>query len=396
MALYPAAVHRLIPPGSSDPKITPRIAILHVDAGNADSLYGFFLERSGGIESHFHVKRDGTVEQYRDTAYQADANYQANDFAISIETQGYGDGVWTGAQIAAIKKLLMWCQATHGIPLKKCAEWTGTGVGYHSQFPQWSPVVKSCPGPRRILQFNATLVNWMAKENRPKPVPPPKPEKSVKFRVAFVNIFSANKAKVFGIVQLIKAIKLSGWRRPDSIGVAEGEGLGLVPGYQKCVYRQDGRAGREIPILLRKKHTVIGVEYAHAADGKEDADGPAKWDRGIWIVKYKKGKAKVAHLNTHFGFEDSENAKHRRLLVEKVRVLQAQGFLVFVTADANSAAADLTKALRDLGLKVLRRGVCLIAHDKRLVSLMDKRVFDRSVVGADDHSPLAVRVVDLP
>ena len=28
---------------------------------------------------HFYIRRDGTVEQYRDTAYQADANYQAND-----------------------------------------------------------------------------------------------------------------------------------------------------------------------------------------------------------------------------------------------------------------------------------------------------------------------------
>ena len=35
----------------------------------------------------------GQVEQYRDTAYEADANTDANPFAISAETQGYEFGV---------------------------------------------------------------------------------------------------------------------------------------------------------------------------------------------------------------------------------------------------------------------------------------------------------------
>ena len=88
MAWYPQAVRKNIPPGPNDPPIKPRLAILHVAATEADSLYGWFNGPSGGIESHFYVKYDGSVEQYRDTAYQADANVMANDFAISIETQG--------------------------------------------------------------------------------------------------------------------------------------------------------------------------------------------------------------------------------------------------------------------------------------------------------------------
>lgn len=165
MAVCPFAKHLLIPPGSSDPRITPRVAILHVDAGDAESLYTYFRDRSGGIESHFHVRKDGIIEQYRDTAWQADANHMANDFAVSIETQGLGEGEWNAAQLDSIKRLLLWLNEAHGIPLVKCPTWDGAGIGYHIQFGTpgaWTPVAKSCPGPDRIRQFHDVLVPWMA------------------------------------------------------------------------------------------------------------------------------------------------------------------------------------------------------------------------------------------
>lgn len=165
MALCPFAVHRLIPPGSSDPRITPRVAILHVDAGNADSLYAYFNGPSGGIESHFYVQRDGGLEQYRDTNWQADANLDANDFAVSIETQGYGVGEWTAEQLATIKRLLLWLHEAHpAIRLAKCDRWDGSGIGYHVQFGapgHWTPVAKSCPGPDRVRQFHNVIVPWL-------------------------------------------------------------------------------------------------------------------------------------------------------------------------------------------------------------------------------------------
>lgn len=163
MALCPFAKHLLIPPGSNDPRITPRVAVLHVDAGDAESLYDYFRTRSGGVESHFHVRRDGVIEQYRDTDWQADANHLANDFAVSIETQGYGPGEWTAEQLASIKRLLLWLNDEHGIPLAKCPRWDGAGVGYHTLFGApgpWTPIAKSCPGPARISQFDHVLVPW--------------------------------------------------------------------------------------------------------------------------------------------------------------------------------------------------------------------------------------------
>jgi N-acetylmuramoyl-L-alanine amidase len=166
----PFATVRNIPPGPNDPPITPRLAILHVDAGNADSLYDYFNGPSGGVESHFFVKRDGEIEQYRSIYFQADANLGANGYAVSIETQGYGAGEWTKAQLASIKRLLTWLHDTADIPLRKVKRPEGSGVGYHVQFGApgpWTPVAKTCPGPDRIKQFDEILVPWMRRQDQP-------------------------------------------------------------------------------------------------------------------------------------------------------------------------------------------------------------------------------------
>lgn len=172
MALAPFAVHRLLPLGPDKP-IVPVGAILHVDAGNATTLYHYFNGPSGGIESHFFVRKDGVVEQYRDTGYDADANRHANAFTengvrkgfISIETQGYGHGEWTAEQLASIKRLLTWLATTHKFPLRKCPGPYSPGVGYHTMWGApgpWTPAAgKTCPGPDRIKQFNSVIVPWM-------------------------------------------------------------------------------------------------------------------------------------------------------------------------------------------------------------------------------------------
>lgn len=167
MAVVPFARKKLIKPGANDPRIEARIGILHVDAGNAYDLEDYFRYRSGGIESHLHIPKDGTLDQYRDTDWEADANYKANPFAISVETQGYGAGKWTGEQIDMIKRVMLWCRDTHGIPLRKVTSWNDPrgGWGYHTLFgapSEWTPVAKSCPGPDRIEQFHSILVPWMA------------------------------------------------------------------------------------------------------------------------------------------------------------------------------------------------------------------------------------------
>ena len=157
------ALKRLIAPGANDPRITARIGIWHVDAGNAFSLEDYFRNRSGGIESHGHVRSDGELEQYRDTDYEADANYKANPFALSFETQGLEFGTWNEAQLATIKRTIMWGHEHHNIALRLPKTWNDPkgGWGYHTLFDEWRPFAKSCPGPRRKEQFHDIIVPWM-------------------------------------------------------------------------------------------------------------------------------------------------------------------------------------------------------------------------------------------
>lgn len=176
MAWYPEAVKKNIKPGPNDPPIIAIGAILHVDSGNSNSLFNYFNGPSDGIESHFFVKKDGVVEQYRDTAFEADANLKANQFMkngrrygyISIETQGKDAGEWEPAQLASIKRLLRWLSETHNFPLVKCKTPTSPGVGYHTLFGApgpWTPAAKTCPGRDRIRQFESILIPWMASES---------------------------------------------------------------------------------------------------------------------------------------------------------------------------------------------------------------------------------------
>ncbi len=162
----PFARVRHIPPGDNDPPITPRVAILHVAASLATTLFFFFRDRSGGVESHFFITLLGRIEQYRSIYRQADANLDANNFAVSIETAGLGMGRWNPPQRRAIKKLLLWLHnETDGeIPLRPVKRWDGAGIGYHTLFgapSHWTPVAKSCPGPNRIKQFWNWLAPWM-------------------------------------------------------------------------------------------------------------------------------------------------------------------------------------------------------------------------------------------
>lgn len=182
MAWFPRASKKEIKPGSNDPAIKVVGVILHVDAGNSSSLYNYFNGPSGGIESHFHIRLDGTVEQYRDTGREADANYKANSFVdggtrkgfVSIETQGYENGEWTYQQLKAIKDLLVWLSDTHDFDLEVATNPRGPGVGYHVMFGApgaWTPSAKTCPGPKRIAQFNKEIVPWMRARSKPKPKP---------------------------------------------------------------------------------------------------------------------------------------------------------------------------------------------------------------------------------
>ncbi|MFC9934565.1 N-acetylmuramoyl-L-alanine amidase [Glutamicibacter sp. NPDC127525] len=118
MAIYPGAKKRLIPKWNKVKIARWRRMNLHVAVSEASSLYGMF-SRSNSACSHFYVAKDGTVEQYIDTAYRSASDMNGNDSTISVETQGgvkNPDGEpWTDEQVEALTKLWKWARDTHEI-----------------------------------------------------------------------------------------------------------------------------------------------------------------------------------------------------------------------------------------------------------------------------------------
>ena len=182
----PGAIIKNIPPGSNDPAITPVGGVLHVAVSESDSLYPYFDGPSGGIESHFYVRYDGTIEQYRSIYFEADANYKGNSFMrggkrcglLSIENEGWGAGKWAAEQIASMKNIILWANAEADVPIQPITTWDGDGWGYHTMFgapgPWTDKAGKTCPGPDRIVQFKEIIRPWLRLGGKdPQPPPPP-------------------------------------------------------------------------------------------------------------------------------------------------------------------------------------------------------------------------------
>ena len=182
MTRYPGATYRPIPEAYTQPKITARAVIVHSQAGRG-SLYGWWLNpASKGLECHFWVSEAGRVEQYVPTDVRADANGEANAFAISIETESSPQATerWNPVQAAALTKLIDWCCTTHGIPRRQMATAYDSGLGWHVMFgapgPWTSVRGKTCPGPARIPQFRDEIIPAVAALAAPPPDPTPEPE----------------------------------------------------------------------------------------------------------------------------------------------------------------------------------------------------------------------------
>lgn len=174
MAIYPKAVVKLLSPeNSTEPVIRPRKVVFHSAVSSADSLAGYFGRQDVNVESHFYVRHDGTVEQMMNTERQADAQFDANVDAVSIETEdgGHPDSTpWNPAQVAALVELTAWLCRTHGIPAVKCPTASGSGIGYHSQFEgSWSKDHRTCPGKARIPQVPGIISAVAGANARPGP-----------------------------------------------------------------------------------------------------------------------------------------------------------------------------------------------------------------------------------
>lgn len=173
MAWCPFAVHKPLSENHTQGKIKPRAVILHTAVSTASSLFDFFQNNSN-LESHFYVDKNGRIEQYMDTEIMADANKNANDFAVSIESWDNGapdKTPWNDPQIVAITALIDWlCDVHPSIPRVQIPSAYGAGIGWHVMFGApgpWTPVSKSCPGKPRIEQTKNLIIPAVARYDNP-------------------------------------------------------------------------------------------------------------------------------------------------------------------------------------------------------------------------------------
>lgn len=166
MAICPFAEWRPLKENATQPRMKPTTVIWHtyVDGPTPNQDVRAATEsRTDGIEFHFFIRGNGHIDQFIDTERTADANYKANGFAISVETEDDGRpdlNPWTQEQLDSIDRLSRWLRETHGIEPELCRTSAGGGHGYHSQFPMvWTPYKgKTCPGPLRIAQLKTVVL----------------------------------------------------------------------------------------------------------------------------------------------------------------------------------------------------------------------------------------------
>lgn len=161
--IFTGANYRQIPAATRQPKIAPRAIILHSAAGRG-SLYNWWLTNPNGLESHFWVSEKGVVEQYVPANVRADANGEANGFAISVETESSVAATepWTSQQVAKIVEIVDWACRKYGIPRRLMNHPTDSGIAWHVQFGAPGPWTKArgktCPGPARIGQVKSEII----------------------------------------------------------------------------------------------------------------------------------------------------------------------------------------------------------------------------------------------
>lgn len=274
MARFPGAIWR---PITADKGRRPMAAYnrvnLHVAVTEAASLFGAF-NKSGVPDSHFYVRRDGTVEQYVDTGLRAFADLDGNDATISIETQGGVNSPdteqWTAAQVETLAQIYAWAVRTHGIARQ--VAWNSQpgasshGLSWHrlgidGAFPQLPDVRagrgqrgggmhysksrgKLCPGGAKIQQVPAIYARALAilggtpvaPSNSSKPAPAPTPTVQ-EDDIMIVVLNKSNNAAV--IVSGGRSAPVVGWdqyvnltQTLPSIGVSNAQFAAIVNSFK--------------------------------------------------------------------------------------------------------------------------------------------------------------------
>lgn len=232
------------------PQTEPRLIkknkiLIHTMVGTlagTDSM--FRRDGYGGTESHFGTSADGDCIQWQDTDFQADANLEGNDDAISIENEDWGIDGWKGQgpvppfTVKQLNKLVVLCTRIcleHDIPPRELtdSEDASKGIGthrlgidpYRKHGEHYSEsYAKSCPGDARIKQVNTIIIPRVQQAVKDAKNPVPKTPFLTKALIANSNYRLALKEVVNPkpeVVELVERARRAAWR--DFVALREFE-----------------------------------------------------------------------------------------------------------------------------------------------------------------------------
>jgi len=184
----PRVVHKLLHPENEDrPRRTPRAVLLHtvVDAEGDTELAPYEDREDVSTAVTFYVhsnegsRLDGQIDQLLDTEVRCVASGAADGWAIAVETEDNSAGhqhdidALTPKALASYIWLCRKLRQIHPtIPARRCTAATGPGAygfGYHSQpmrerwggssHNPWTKYQgKTCPGDRKVRQYEAQIL----------------------------------------------------------------------------------------------------------------------------------------------------------------------------------------------------------------------------------------------
>lgn len=150
----------------------PRIFLIHTMSGYLRGTDSMFREGGySGTESHFGIggeydppDLDGAIWQWTPLERSADAQFDGNAYATSVETSdGTHSRGWNPKQMDAIIRLgVWWCQQT-GNPARIVESPDQAGFGWHAQFNIWNRNAHNCPGAARVSQYKNRIVPEIAR-----------------------------------------------------------------------------------------------------------------------------------------------------------------------------------------------------------------------------------------
>lgn len=176
MPLFTGATHRIVAGHTDGPMSAHVGVVLHVNESNGN-LYNW-VNGDHDMSCHFEVYKDGTAEQYLDTANTSWCQMAGNGTYISIETEGYHTEAFTPAQVDRIANLVAQAHLIHGIPLQVADEPGQRGLGWHGMGGNAWGGHPDCPGPKRKSQRKEILAKaraLVAAHDNPTPAPTPTP-----------------------------------------------------------------------------------------------------------------------------------------------------------------------------------------------------------------------------